>query len=248
MFGFFPAEGGKKSVNQRFPNKKMQKTGVFCIRRYQLQVDDLAHNGAGAASSVCFVGIQVHSQGKLVANAADNVAENQAAAVGLDLDPNNVFVLNAHLNSVFGGDMDVALCNDNALGQLDFAAGTNQFAGSGASYVAGLTDRSDNTQCTGIGQRNFDLVSRSFRTEDRTFQGAFGADNGDLLFAGELAGLREVFLVVQNGVCAEQGCEGLFGNMYVSCGSLNDELFSHNDKHSFQILSFHGINRFPTLL
>ena len=175
----------------------------------------------------------MHSKCVRTADAADNIAEDKASSVGVDLDPNNVLILDAHLFGIFRSHVDVAFRNDDALFQLNFAAGANQFAGCGSSQIAGFTDGRNDAQRARVGKGNLDLIRFSFRTQDGTFQRAFGADNGDFLFAGELAGLRKIFLIMQNCVCAEQDSERLFGNVNVSCGSLNDKLFSHRSDHSF---------------
>lgn len=68
----------------------------------------------------------MHSSCKVLGNTTYNIAEDCLSAVGLDLYPNDLLILYAKLLSISGSKVDMTLCNDNTLGKLYLAAGTNQ--------------------------------------------------------------------------------------------------------------------------
>ena len=86
--------------------------------------------------------------------------------------------------------MNVALCNDNALGKLYLAAGTNQLAGTRACNVAALSDRSSNADRTSIGSGKLNLVCASYGTEDRNVcERLLRTNDLDSFLTGKLTGL-----------------------------------------------------------
>src|SRR5699024_7807112 len=92
-----------------------------------------------------------------------------------------------------------------------------------ARDVAGFADRGGDADGTGVGGAQLDLAVLSLRAEDGGLEGAFGADDGDLLLTGELAGLGEVLLVGQGRDLAEQDGKRLLGHVDVSRGSFYDK-------------------------
>lgn len=70
----------------------------------------------------------MHSAGKLVRNAAHNIAENGFSSVGVKLYPYDLLIGNAQLLSVGGSKVDMSFGYDNALFDLYFSAGTNELA------------------------------------------------------------------------------------------------------------------------
>ena len=179
---------------------------------------DLAVNFAESAGGVRLVGVNVHSGGELGAHADYDIAEDRRTVCGIDLDGNDLFVLNACRGSLFGSEVDVALCNDHALGDLYLTAGADYLAGSGAGHVPGLADGSGDAERSRVGERDLDLSRFSCRSEDR-YVGyrLLGPDEVYSLEAGELTGLGEVFLGSELRALAEEDGEMLFRNVYVSC-------------------------------
>ena len=104
-----------------------------------LKLNDLAHELSAGANSVGFVGIDVHCGSIACAYSANNVAQNSLSAVGVKLDPNNFLVGNAESFCILGSEVNVALCNDYALFEFNFAAGTDKLAGSRAVKVTGFS-------------------------------------------------------------------------------------------------------------
>ena len=63
--------------------------------------------------------------------------------------------------------MDVALCNDNALGNIYFTCGANDFAGAAALYVAGFAAGSVNADRPCVACRKLYLCVGANRSENR---------------------------------------------------------------------------------
>lgn len=75
--------------------------------------NDLAVDFAGAAGSIGFIGIQVAGGAGRGGNTADDIIEHQAAAVGINFQPDDLLILNAELLAILRGEVDVALGDDN---------------------------------------------------------------------------------------------------------------------------------------
>ena len=188
----------------------------------RILLDDLAEALAECACCICFIGVDVHSCCELGANAADNVTEDGGTAFAVDLNGNNLLVLNAELLSISGGQVNVALCNDNAFSDLNFACRANDLAACGACNVTGLTNGSVYAQGAGIGEGNFNLGSGTSRAEDdNVSDGLLGADESYALFACELTGLGEVLLVGKGCAFAEKDLDVFFRKMHVTCAGFN---------------------------
>jgi hypothetical protein len=124
--------------------------------------------------------------------------------------------------------VNVTLCSDYALGELNLTGRSNQLACAGAGYVAALTNGSLYTQGAGIGQRNFHLGSRSCGTEnDYVSDGLLGAYNGNSLLAGELAGLAQILLVGEGVALTEQDFDMLLGEVHVTGGGFHQNFICH---------------------
>ena len=171
----------------------------------------------GSQSSVGLVSVDVHGSGELLADSYDDITEGKGTTVAVNLDGNDLLVGNAELCSLFGGEVDVSLCDDNALGDLNLAAGTDELAAGSASDITGLTDRRNKTYLACIGEGKFDLCSTSLRTEDGdTGKLTLGADDGNSLFTCELTGLGKILLLGQSMVCTEKDGKLLFCNVNVT--------------------------------
>ncbi len=192
-------------------------------------------NSVDGAGGVGFVGIDMHRQGELGADADDHFAEDQFTALdgGDDLNGNNVLILHAELFGVGGGHMDVTLGGDNALGQLHFAAGAHQLAGAGTGHVAGFAHGRGHADGAGVGERQLNLVFRPHGPKDAdALDGVLGADHVHLLFAGELSGLAQILDGLQGMARAEENLQRFLGYVYVTGGGFHDEL-----AHLFFLLS-----------
>ena len=79
--------------------------------------------------------------------------------------------------------------------ERDTAGRAFQRAAGRALQVAGLADRRVDAELELLGHRDLDLRRLARRAEHaHAFDAALGADDGELLLAGELAGLREIAL------------------------------------------------------
>ena len=123
--------------------------------------------------------------------------------------------------------MDVALGDDDALGELHFTRGSHQLAARGTGNVAGLPHGSGNADGPGVGGAELHLTCIALRPQDGGFHLALGSHNDDLLLAGELAGLGEVFLVGQGSAFAKENRQRLFGDVDVTGRGFNNKRFGH---------------------
>ena len=176
--------------------------------------DDFAVALAECASSVCFIGIDVHCCCKGRLDTDDNVVIDGLSAVGVDCNLDNLLVRNAECSSVVGRHMDVSLCDDNAFRDFDFAARTDELAACRACNVTGFTDGSVNTEGSCVGKGKLNLRFGTSRTEDGdALDGLLGTDEGNAFFTSELAGLAQILLVGQLVTCTEKNFDVLFGEM-----------------------------------
>lgn len=108
----------------------------------------------------------MHSAGKLVRNAAYNVAENSFSAVGVKLYPYYLFVGNSQLLSVGRGKVNMSFSNDNPLFHLYLAAGTYKLAARRTRNVAAFAYGSGNSYRTCVGCGKLYLSGGTYRTKD----------------------------------------------------------------------------------
>lgn len=128
----------------------------------------------------------------------------------------------------------MALGNDNAFAHLDFAAGTDQFAGTGAGGIAALTDRRIDADGACIGGRQLDLIGRTDRTENGNIgQLLLGTDNSYALVAGILTGLRKILFLGQLIAGTEQYLNGLLSDMNMTGRSFNQKRHDNNSSYIF---------------
>ena len=166
----------------------------------------------------------MHGGGVLVAYADNDITEyDLSAGAGADLDRNDLLVLKAVFLGGLGVKVDVTLCGDDALRDLDLALGAYELAAGGACHVAGLSDGSGHAELARVGQRNFNLILRTLGTEDRHGHLTSGADDRNLFKAGKLTGLGQILFVGQLIAFAVERVEGCSANMHVMCGG-----FYHN--------------------
>ena len=98
-----------------------------CLRNGRLQAirlfDDCPHRAGRHASGVGFVGIDVHGQGKPIADPYHDIPEGQAAAVAVDFHRHFVPVFQAESLGIGRSHVDVPFGRDNPLCQLDLPFG-----------------------------------------------------------------------------------------------------------------------------
>ena len=158
----------------------------------------------------------------------NHVAQNCLSAVGLNTYPNDILVLYASLRCILRGEVDVTLCHDHALRDLQLTSRTNDRTCTGACYVTGFPDRCCNTDRTCICCRQLYLVCAAERAEDRNVrQFLLRTNDSYTLFACELSRLRQHLLNCQFLSLTEQHSKCLGSQMYVSCRCFNNKLFRH---------------------
>ena len=87
--------------------------------------NDFAVAETECASSVCFVGIDVHSGSELFAYSDNNVIKNRSS-FGIDLNLYDLFVCNVELCSSFGSKVDMSFSNNSTLTELNLTLGANK--------------------------------------------------------------------------------------------------------------------------
>jgi hypothetical protein len=98
-------------------------------------------NGAKCASSVAFIGIDVHSKCEVGVYAANNVIKDEGTS-GVKANLNDLLVNNTDLFCVCGSHVDVSLSDDNAVLKLYLTLRSYDFAAAAAFKVTAFTDRS----------------------------------------------------------------------------------------------------------
>ena len=181
---------------------------------------------AECASSVCFVGVDVHSEREVRIYSYDYVAVYGLAVSRLDAYGNYFLVADTELLGVCGSHVDVALCDDNAFGYLDFTCRSDELASGSSRDVAALSYGSSETERSCIGEGKLYLSRGTNGSEnDYVRNGLLGSFDGDTLLASELTGLAEVLLEGESSTCTEEGLEILLREVDVSCGCFNDKIF-----------------------
>ena len=191
-------------------------------------LDYFAVDLAERAGSVSLVGVDVHCRSELRADTAHDVAERGGAVVVRDLYRHDLLVLNAELLSVGGGQVDMSLRDDYALGDVYLALRTDDLTSGAALDIAALAYGSVNAERSRVGEGDLDLSCRSCRAKDDDVRDLLlGSDEGHALFARELTGLGEVLLMGESVSLAEEDFDVLIGEMDVSRGSFNKNLVIH---------------------
>ena len=103
----------------------------------------------------------MHCGCEFVAYTDNDIAEHGLSSLAVDLNADNLLILNAVFRGGLGGQVDMSLCNDNALGDFNFAAGTYDLAAGSSRKVTGFSYRYGNTyaSCVGCGKFNLGLFS-----------------------------------------------------------------------------------------
>ena len=220
-----------KNVFHNIPGKHAKKqltTGIIRSESCQFYVsaekllDDFAVAFAECTGSVGFVSVDVHSGSELGAYADNNIAEDEASAVGVDLDGYDFLVSNACSFSISGSEVDVTLCSDNAFSDFNFTCGTNELARAGTCNVTGFTNGSVYAEGTCVGEGDFNLSSGTCGAEDDYIgNGLLGTNNGNSFFAGELTGLGQILLMGKGSAFTEENLDVFFGEMYVTGAGFN---------------------------
>ena len=129
---------------------------------------------------------------KLGSTPHEHVAEDQFAVAG-DAHAHDRFVAHAVAERVLGRHVDVAQGADDAAVQLHAAGRAFERAAGRVRDVAALADRRMNAELELFGHRDLDLRELARRAEHAdAFDAALRPDDGELLLAGILAGLRKV--------------------------------------------------------
>ena len=199
---------------------------VFAIS--ELDVDDAAlATVPGNVCAVGFVGVDMHREGELIADADDDVAEDRLSAVGIYRDADDVLILDARFFRDLGSHVDVALCDYQAFGKGDAAFGAFDLDGRGALKIAALADERLGAEADAVGLADLDLGRLADGPEDGdALDLALAVLDGDLFLAEELAGLGKGAVESQLVTFAKQSLYMLLSEMHVTCGNFNDEIHS----------------------
>ena len=121
--------------------------------------------------------------------------------------------------------VDVSHCPDDALGQFDHALGADEHAAGRPLDVARDADRKVDAEGDAVGEGELDLGVAAAGAEDADFgqHPAAGADDGDGLFCGEVAGLVEVLLDFQLRAWAEEDFEVFLREVHVPGRDVDDQ-------------------------
>ena len=115
---------------------------LFMFAITGLQMDELAIDFARTATSIAFIGIDVHGKCVFGGNTDNGVAKNRRASFSrINQNSNDFTVLNAEVRGIFRSHMDMTLGNDDAFFEIHFSRGPTKGAFSGSFDVAGFTDR-----------------------------------------------------------------------------------------------------------
>ena len=143
-----------------------------------LSVYDLAVDLTECACSVALVGIDVHSQSKLVADAANYVVKDQRTC-GVYAHLYNLAVGYAQSFCFFGTHVNVSLCDDHTAVDGQLTCRTNQLDAGGICNVAALTyGNTGKAECASVREGQLYLVSRTGGAKNADSQRALGADEG----------------------------------------------------------------------
>src|SRR5436190_14681231 len=146
----------------------------------------------------------MHCQGKAWVHAHQYIAEDKFA-VTVNTDPHDGFVPDAVTQRIDRGHVDVTQGANNTAVQFHAAVRSFQCAARSIFDIAALADGWMHAEFELFGHRNFDLSDLACWTEHaNAFDAAFGTDDGELLFAGVLAGLRQIRVFGQLMALAEQ--------------------------------------------
>ena len=120
----------------------------------------------------------MHCKGILGAYSYDNITENKRTSVGVDLNGNYLLILETELFGILGSCMNVTLCNDNALAELDLTCGSYQLTCAAACDIARLTAGCVYADRTGVRSGKLNLSLGTYGTENRySGKAALGSDN-----------------------------------------------------------------------
>jgi hypothetical protein len=124
--------------------------------------------------------------------------------------------------------MDMSLCYDCAVSDLDLACGANELEAGSACGVAALTDGGDDTECASIGEGKLNLICGTNGAENAHSEAALGADNGKLFVcASKLTGLAEHLLDDELRALAVKDLNCFCGKMAVTSRGFNDKSLGH---------------------
>ena len=152
-----------------------------------------------------------------IGNSAYYVAEDSFSFGSFYLYPNNVLILYAEFFCVCLCEVDMSFRNDNALFELNLAAGSYKLASTRACCISALSDRSCDADRTCVRCGKLYLVCLSARSEDRNVcEGLLGSYDFYTLFASVLTRLLEVLFLCEGMTLSEENFEGLLCNVDVT--------------------------------
>src|SRR5262249_6371989 len=134
------------------------------------------------------------------------------------------FVTHPIPKGVLGRHVDVPQRADDAALHLHAAGWTFKYAAGRVGDVAALANGRMQTELELLGHGDLYLrVFAGWPEHADAFDASFGADDGELLFAGVLAGLREVGVLGELVAFAEQGFDVFLCEVDMMRGNLDGE-------------------------
>ena len=106
----------------------------------------------------------MHKRRVFTAHARDHIVKYQRP-LAVDLDFYNLLIREAELLSILRREVDMAFCDNNPFGDIDFTLGTDQLAAGAAGHVAALTDRRGESESRRVCERQFDLIRLAARAD-----------------------------------------------------------------------------------
>ena len=203
----------------------LQKSVMACtsfIFRLLNAVDVSLRAGLDAGG-VGFVGVDVHGEREARVHAHQHVAEDQFAVAG-DAHAHERLVAHAVAERVRGRHVDVAQRADDAAVQLHAAGRAFERAAGRVRDVAALADGRMHAELELLGHGDLDLGVLARRPEHaHALDAALRPDDGELLLAGKLAGLREVGVLRELVARAEQRLDVLLREVDVMRRDLDEK-------------------------
>ena len=147
------------------------------LHRFYLSLYKLCLEAVAYACGVCIVGINVHLKSEILMHADLYVVE-KASTLTAKLNVNVFVITDAERLTLFLTHVNVAVCDDTALGKGNHSTGTDNGHGSRARNSARLSDGGLDLKCKTVGTRNFNLRLLSLGTQNSyTLDGTHGGPN-----------------------------------------------------------------------
>lgn len=214
--------------------QKNGQTGIYQSVRFSssdqklILLYDLAVNFALAVGSIGLIGIDVNNSCIVGAYTNYYITKDQVSLLSVNLQAYNFAVGYAQLSSILGSGVDMTHGNDHSpqsapLRRRDLPACSQQ------NLPAHRTHGSEHQyDGTGIGHGQLYLGLLSGGAQNRTLAESSWGLQHQLSLRRRTTGLREVLLLMQNGICTEQYLQVLISQMDMSCAGFNKNLLCHN--------------------